>query len=73
MLGVNERDGDRFRTWIHDLAGDGIEDGAVFTRYGSVDIPLGWPLRYSHSPGEVIDTRDLDALSKIITTLAREW
>jgi cytochrome P450 len=32
MLGVNERDGDRFRTWIHDLAGDGIEDGAVFTR-----------------------------------------
>jgi putative aminopeptidase FrvX len=38
-----------------------------------VDIPLGWPLRYSHSPGEVIDTRDLDALSKIITILAREW
>ena len=51
----------------------GGNDGAVFTRYGSVDIPLGWPLRYSHSPGEVIDTRDLDALSKIITILAREW
>src|SRR5262249_56184084 len=32
MLGVNERDGDRFRTWIHDLAGDGVEDGVVFTR-----------------------------------------
>jgi cytochrome P450 len=32
MLGVNERDGDRFRTWIHQLAGDGVEDGAVFTR-----------------------------------------
>jgi putative aminopeptidase FrvX len=26
---------------------------------------LGWPLRYSHSPGEVIDTKGLDALSKI--------
>ena len=51
----------------------GGNDGAVFTRYGSVDIPLGWPLRYSHSPGEVIDTRDLDSLSKIITILAREW
>lgn len=51
----------------------GGNDGAVFTRYGSVDIPLGWPLRYSHSPGEVIDTRDLDSLSKIITILAKEW
>jgi putative aminopeptidase FrvX len=51
----------------------GGNDGAVFTRYGSVDIPLGWPLRYSHSPGEVIDTRDLHALSKIITVLAKEW
>jgi len=45
----------------------------VFARYGSVDIPLGWPLRYSHSPGEVIDTRDLHALSKIIAVLAKEW
>ena len=51
----------------------GGNDGAVFTRYGSVNVPLGWPLRYSHSPGEVIDTRDLDALSKIITVLAKGW
>jgi cytochrome P450 len=32
MLGVNEREGNRFRTWIHDLAGDGVEGGAVFMR-----------------------------------------
>jgi putative aminopeptidase len=51
----------------------GGNDGAVFLRYGAVDIPLGWPLRYSHSPGEVIDTRDLDALSKIIAALAKNW
>jgi putative aminopeptidase FrvX len=51
----------------------GGNDGAVFTRYGSVNIPLGWPLRYAHSPAEVIDTRDLDALSKIVTVLARSW
>ena len=51
----------------------GGNDGAVFTRYGSVNIPLGWPLRYSHSPGEVIDTRDLDALAKIVMVLARGW
>ena len=51
----------------------GGNDGSAFLRYGSVDIPLGWPLRYSHSPGEVIDTRDLDALAKIIAVLAKNW
>ncbi len=51
----------------------GGNDGSAFLRYGSVDIPLGWPLRYSHSPGEVIDTRDLDALARIIAVLAKSW
>jgi putative aminopeptidase FrvX len=51
----------------------GGNDGSVFVRYGSVDVALGWPLRYSHSPAEVIDTRDLDALGKIVAVLAREW
>jgi len=51
----------------------GGNDGAVFTRFGSVDIALGWPLRYSHSPAEVIDTRDLDALGKIVELLAKQW
>ena len=51
----------------------GGNDGSVFLRYGSVDVPLGWPLRYSHSPGEVIDTRDLDALARIVAVLAKSW
>ncbi len=51
----------------------GGNDGAVFTRYGSVDIALGWPLRYAHSPAEVIDTRDYEALTHIITAIARSW
>ena len=51
----------------------GGNDGAVFTRYGAVDIALGWPLRYSHSPAEVIDTRDADALARIIAVLAKIW
>ena len=51
----------------------GGNDGAVFSRYGSVDVPIGWPLRYSHSPGEVIDTRDLDALARIVAAIARSW
>ena len=51
----------------------GGNDGAVFVRYGAVDVPLSWPLRYSHSPAEVIDTRDYDALSKIVAVLAKQW
>lgn len=51
----------------------GGNDGSAFVRYGSVDIALGWPLRYSHSPAEVIDTRDVDALAHIITAIAKSW
>jgi putative aminopeptidase len=51
----------------------GGNDGSAFVRYGSVDIPLGWPLRYSHSPAEVVDTRDVDSLARIITAIAKNW
>ncbi len=51
----------------------GGNDGSAFLRYGSIDVALGWPLRYSHSPGEVIDLRDLDGLSHIVAALSRSW
>jgi len=51
----------------------GGNDGAVFTRFGSVDVAMGWPLRYSHSPAEVIDTRDMDALGRIVAAIAKSW
>jgi len=51
----------------------GSTDGVPFLRWGSQVVALGWPLRYSHSPGEVIDTRDVQALAAIIPALAREW
>jgi putative aminopeptidase FrvX len=51
----------------------GGNDGSAFVRYGSVDVALGWPLRYSHSPAEVVDTRDVDALGRIVTAIARSW
>jgi len=51
----------------------GGNDGAVFTRFGSVDVAMGWPLRYAHSPAEVIDTRDMDALGKIVAVIAKSW
>ncbi|HUY13802.1 MAG TPA: hypothetical protein VMX16_09260 [Terriglobia bacterium] len=46
---------------------------SAFLRDGSVDVALGWPLRYSHSPGEVVDTRDLDALSRMVAAVSRSW
>jgi putative aminopeptidase len=51
----------------------GGNDGAVFTRFGSVDVAMGWPLRYAHSPAEVIDLKDLEALGKIVEAIARKW
>ncbi len=52
---------------------NGGNDGAAFVPYGSVDIPIAWPLRYSHSAGEVFDMGDLEALSKIIVVLVKDF
>ena len=51
----------------------GGNDGATFLLYGTTDVALGWPLRYSHSPAEVIDVRDVDALGKIIAAVMQKW
>jgi putative aminopeptidase FrvX len=51
----------------------GGNDGAAFLLYGTTDVALGWPLRYSHSPAEVVDVRDVDALGRIITAIVRGW
>jgi putative aminopeptidase len=56
----------------HGVTGGG-NDGSAYLQYGTTDVPLGWPLRYSHSPGEVVDTRDLDGLAKIITLIGNGW
>jgi putative aminopeptidase FrvX len=51
----------------------GGNDGSAFLRYGSIDVAMGWPLRYAHSAAEVIDTRDLDALTHIVVAVAKSW
>ncbi len=52
---------------------NGGNDGSTFTRYGAINIPLSWPGRYSHSPIEVLDLTDLEALSEIIRHLVLEF
>jgi putative aminopeptidase FrvX len=49
---------------------NGGNDGSVFVRYGAIDVPLAWPLRYSHSPAELIDLSDLHALGLLIAAVA---
>lgn len=47
------------------------DDGSVFTRYGVVDIPIAWPLRYSHSPAELVDLGDVHAPARLVAAPAR--
>jgi putative aminopeptidase FrvX len=47
-------------------ATNGGTDGSVFVGYGAVHVSLSWPGRYSHSPVEVLDLRDLQALERLI-------
>ncbi len=50
---------------------NGGNDGSEFSRYGASDVALAWPLRYSHSPAEVIDLRDLRSLARIVAAVAK--
>ncbi len=52
---------------------NGGNDGSMFVPYGVVDVPLSWPLRYSHSPAEVIDLRDLVSLGDLVRAVAEDW
>ncbi len=48
----------------------GGTDGTMFTFWGAPNQGLSWPGRYSHSPGEVLDLRDLHALTRLIVAVA---
>jgi putative aminopeptidase FrvX len=36
-------------------------------------VPIGWPLRYSHSPVETIDLRDVVSLARMVMAVAEQW
>jgi len=48
----------------------GGTDGTTFTYRGAPNAGLSWPGRYSHSPSEVLDLRDLVGLSDLILAMA---
>jgi putative aminopeptidase FrvX len=51
----------------------GGTDASAFSAGGAIDAGLSWPGRYSHSPVEIMDRRDLEALVGLIVALAEEY
>lgn len=51
----------------------GGNDGSAFVPFGTPDVAIGWPLRYSHSPVEVADLRDVIALADLVQAIAERW
>ncbi len=50
----------------------GATDGMGFLAEGPAMLPFSWPGRYSHSPVEVADLRDVDALVRLVVAVATE-
>ena len=48
----------------------GGNDGSKFPQAGAVNVPLAFPLRYSHTAAETADLRDLRALVDLVAALA---
>jgi putative aminopeptidase len=52
---------------------NGGNDGSTFLPWGVPDVAIGWPLRYSHSPAETIDLRDVVHLAEVVQLIAQQW
>jgi putative aminopeptidase FrvX len=52
---------------------NGGNDGSVFAEWGVPDVAMGWPLRYSHSPVELIDLREVTGLADLVHAAAEGW
>jgi putative aminopeptidase FrvX len=50
----------------------GSSDGLAFTANGPEMLPFSWPGRYSHSPVEISDLRDVESLVRLIIAAATE-
>ncbi len=50
----------------------GGNDGSVFPSLETANIPIGFPLRYAHTPVETADLRDAEAVAALVEKLALE-
>ncbi|MDB4899551.1 MAG: hypothetical protein JWN53_1359 [Gemmatimonadetes bacterium] len=51
---------------------NGGNDGSQLVRFGAVNVPFSWPLRYSHSPAEVADLRDISAMADLTRAIIED-
>ncbi len=68
FLGVAERHGIPVQVGFT----GGATDGMPFLANGAAMLPFSWPGRYSHSPVEVADLRDVESLVRLIVAVATE-
>jgi putative aminopeptidase FrvX len=54
-------------------ANGGGTDAASFVPLGVATAGLSWPGRYSHSPVEVVDARDVEALVRMVVAVAEAF
>ena len=47
----------------------GGTDGLGFLKYDIPSVPLSWPGRYSHSPVEMMDFRDMNNLVLLVKAI----
>ncbi len=52
--------------------GGGSTDGAAMQDFGSLMMPLGIPMRYTHSPTECASMKDLEDLSKLVVLVSEK-
>jgi putative aminopeptidase FrvX len=52
--------------------GGGATDGAVMQDFGALMMPLGIPMRYTHSPTECASMKDLENLSKLVVLISEK-
>jgi putative aminopeptidase FrvX len=50
--------------------GGGATDGAAMQDFGSLMMPIGIPMRYTHSPTEIASIRDIENTSKLVVKVA---
>jgi putative aminopeptidase FrvX len=52
--------------------GGGATDGAALQDYGSLMMPIGIPMRYTHSPTECASIKDIENTSRLVVKVAEK-
>jgi endoglucanase len=51
-------------------SGGGATDGAVIQEFGALVMPIGIPMKYTHSPTECASIKDMEDTSRLLMLIA---